>query len=135
MGLPGAVFAAIVDDHGIFPHPGQVVPGIFGVGVVDVQDTVAEVVFLGVCQQDLVPVHYGEQVLVRQPEGVDFFQSRPAEHVHGQIFPQRCQIQHHHAGVHIGRTCRDIQAAVIEPGQGLPDMGTGTGRAGGESFD
>ena len=100
-------------------------PGIFGVGVVDVQGTVAEIVFLGVCQQDLVPVHYGEQVLVRQPEGVDFFQSRPAEHVHGQIFPQRCQIQHHHAGVHIGRTCRDIQAAVIEPGQGLPDVGAG----------
>ena len=100
-------------------------PGIFGVGVVDVQGTVAEVVFLGVRQQNLVPVHYGEQVLVRKPEGVDFFQSRPADHVHGQIFPQCCQIQHHHAGVHIGRTCRDIQAAVIEPGQGLPDMGAG----------
>ena len=27
--------------------------------------------------------------------------------------------------VHIGRTCRDIQAAVIEPGQGLPDVGAG----------
>ena len=59
VGLPGTVFAAVVNDHRILPYPVQIVAGIFGIGVVDVQNAVAEVIFLGVGQKDFVAVEDG----------------------------------------------------------------------------
>ena len=63
--MPRFVFAAVVDDDAVSPHPVGVELGTAQVGVVERQNPVAEVIAQRVEQADVLAADGGEDVLIR----------------------------------------------------------------------
>ena len=64
--FPGLIAAAVMDNNGILPHPFQAVVGVQGTGIVEGQNTVAEIIQLAVNELDPAAIQRRKNILIRQ---------------------------------------------------------------------
>ena len=102
MFFPWLVLSVKMEDGPMVPDPLQIDLFISGIGVMEADQTVGEVVAQGVGQFDMVAVHDGQDVLIRQDEAAHLLHGSLAELLQSQILPEQRQVHHHHAGVYIG---------------------------------